>query len=237
MQRTLVFTATYNEARNIRAWVEGVAQAVPDSRLLVVDDGSPDGTGRVLDELALEYPHLTVIHRGGKSGLASAHLRAVEFALEQGFEVLVTMDADGTHQTHQVPLLVDALRGNDFVIGTRRRGGSHNASLGRRILSLGANGMAMLIIPTGLSEYTSSFRALNRDAMEVVNTSEFTAGGYAFFLECVEVLYRSGLTLREVPVDAVDRSHGQSKIPRTQIVLSVGALVSLGISRRLRGRK
>lgn len=236
MPRTLVFTATFNEAGNIRAWVDGVSEAVPDADLLVIDDGSPDGTGKILDDLATVNPKLRVIHRPGKAGLSSAHLRAVEEARTGGYELLVTMDADGSHQPHQIPALLEAARNADFVIGTRYRGGSHRAAPLRRILSLGANRLTMVILPTGLSEYTTSFRVFDREAMDVVSSSEFNAGGYAFFLECVEMMYRSGLRMVEVPIDFVDRAHGQSKIPKSQIALSMGALVSLGANRWF-GRK
>lgn len=237
MPGTLIFTATFNEAGNIEAWVSGVCSSVPEADLLVIDDGSPDGTGKILDELAAAQPRLRVIHRPGKAGLASAHLRAVEEARSRNYDLLVTMDADGSHQPHQIPALLEAAKEADFVIGTRYRGGSHSAGPLRRILSLGANRLTMLILPTGLSEYTTSFRVFDRKAMDVVNTTEFTAGGYAFFLECVEVMYQSGMRMVEVPIDFIDRTHGQSKIPKSQIALSMGALASLGANRWFGKRK
>lgn len=234
--RILVFTATYNEAQNISDWVVGVSQALPNADLLVVDDNSPDGTGQLLDQLCAAFPRLAVIHRPGKSGLASAHLRAVEEALAGGYDLLVTMDADGSHQPHQLRSLVEASEGADFVIGTRYRGGSHQAGPLRKTLSLGANRLTMTVLPTGLSEYTTSYRVFNRRAMEVLNSTEFTAAGYAFFLECVEVLHQAGLRLRESPIDFVDRTHGESKIPKNQIAMSMAALASLGWARWVRKR-
>lgn len=237
MARTLVFTATYDEARNAPIWVRGVRDSVPNAQLLVVDDGSPDGTGRILDDLAVDDPALTVIHRAGKSGLASAHLAAMQYALDNGFDVLVTMDADGSHLPAQIPNLLGALPGNDFVIGTRYRGGSHQAGTFRRLLSAGANGLARMILPTGLSEYTTSFRAFDRNALEVLTGATFTSGGYAFFVECIEIVYQSGLRIAETPIDFVDRTHGSSKIPKSQIFMSMEALMSMGLRRRTtRGR-
>lgn len=168
MARILVFTATYEEAQNIPGWVAGVREAVPDAELLVVDDDSPDGTGRVLDALAGDDPALTVVHRPGKSGLASAHLLAMKYALEHGFDLLVTMDADGSHLPAQIPRLIAASANSDFVIGTRYRGGSHQAGSLRRALSAGANGLARVVLPTGLSEYTTSFRAFDRRSLDVL---------------------------------------------------------------------
>ena len=234
MARTLVFTATYEEARNAPIWVAAVRSAAPQADLLVVDDESPDGTGRILDELARDLPSLTVVHRPGKSGLASAHLLAMKYALEQGYDVLVTMDADGSHLPVQIPRLLDAIPPNDFVIGTRYRGGSHRAGALRRTLSAGANGLARVILPTGLSEYTTSFRAFDRNALQVLVDANFTTGGYAFFVECIEILHASGVRMAEIPIDFVDRTHGSSKIPKSQICISVQALISMGVARRKR---
>ena len=233
--RTLVFTATYDEARNVPLWVAGVRDAVPAADLLVVDDDSPDGTGRILDDIADDEPSLTVIHRPDKSGLASAHLLAMRYAMDHDYEVLVTMDADGSHLPAQIPRLLNVMSRTDFVIGTRYRGGSHRAGSLRRALSAGANGLSRVILPTGLSEYTTSFRALDRKALKVLLDANFATSGYAFFVECVEILYGSGLRMSEVPIDFLDRTHGSSKIPKSQILMSVEALISMGI-RRHRGQ-
>ena len=232
VQPILVFTATYDEAKNAPTWVSGVRAAVPDADLLVIDDGSPDGTGQILDGLAAEDSALTVIHRSGKSGLASAHLAAMQYALDHGYEVLVTMDADGSHLPAQIPELLAALQDNDFVVGTRYRGGSHRAGAFRRLLSAGANGLARAVLPTGLSEYTTSFRAFDKRALEQLLSATFTTGGYAFFVECIEILYSGGMRMTETPIDFVDRTHGSSKIPKNQIFMSVQALISMGVHRR-----
>lgn len=237
MLRTLIFTATYNENQNISAWVQGVTASIPDADLLVVDDSSPDGTGRTLEELARSYSRLSVVHRPGKAGLASAHLLAMDVALDRGYEQLITMDADGSHQPSQLPRLMEAAPKFDFLIGTRYRGGSHGAAPMRRILSFGANGLTRIILPTGLSEYTTSFRVFDRAALKVLVATEFTGGGYSFFLECVEALYRSGLRLGEVPIDFIDRTAGESKIPKSQIALSMQTLMVLGWRRWTRSSK
>ena len=210
---------------------------MPHAQLLVVDDDSPDGTGLVLDELAQEDPVLTVMHRPGKSGLASAHLVAMRYALEHEFDVLVTMDADGSHLPAQIPRLLSVMPHYDFVIGTRYRGGSHQAGSFRQLLSAGANGLARVLLPSGLSEYTTSFRAFDRKALEVLVNARFNTGGYAFFVECIEILHRNGVQMTETPIDFVDRTHGSSKIPKSQILMSMEALVSMGIRRRTRRKR
>ena len=236
MPRTLIFTATFNEKGNVEAWVRGVHRACPDGDLLVIDDSSPDGTGQLLDDIAKESPYLEVIHRPGKLGLASAHLQAMRHALDQGYDLLVTMDADGSHQPWQIPDLVDAANGVDFVIGTRYRGGHHRAGMSRRVLSWGANSVARTLLPTGLSEYTTSFRVFDRRALSAIVNASLRDEGYAFFLETVEAVYQAGLSIAEVPIEFLDRVYGSSKIPRTQIITSVGVLLSLWQRRLFSGK-
>ncbi len=227
MPKILVFTATFNENQNVQAWVRGAHEACPDADLLVIDDSSPDGTGETLDLIAQKAPYLTVVHRPSKMGLASAHMDAMRFALEGGYERLVTMDADGSHQTRQIPNLIRAADDFDFVIGTRYRGGSHQANLLRQYLSWVANLLARLLLPTGLSEYTTSFRVFNRSALSVITNTAPRDQGYAFFLESVEIVYQAHFSITEVPITFVDRTFGSSKIPRTQIFSTARVLFAL----------
>lgn len=231
MAHELIFTATYNEAENVRAWVQEVSSARPDSDLLIVDDSSPDGTSTVVRALQKEFPRLTLIERTGKLGLASAHRLAIRFAIINGYQVLVTMDADSSHQPSQIGSVVDGLRSADFCVGTRYRGGSHQASRFRRVLSHGANKLAMITLRTGLSEYTTSFRAFRPRAMQTIDTQEFPDGGYAFFIECVNTIALSDCRVTEVPIDFLDRAHGVSKIPKSQVFLSARALAALALNR------
>jgi glycosyltransferase involved in cell wall biosynthesis len=229
----LIFTATYNEAGNIEQWVRDCVQTRPEASLLVVDDSSPDGTGDLLHALAQELPQLTVMERPGKLGLSTAHRLAMKYALRGGYDVLVTMDADSSHQPAQIPQVVAALTDADFVIGTRYRGGSHQASRFRQILSFGANRLAMMLLATGLSEYTTSFRAFSPAAMAAVDEADFDEGGYAFFMECIDELSRRGFRLTEVPIDFLDRHHGVSKIPKWQVAVSAQTLARLAWERRI----
>ncbi len=232
MSRELVFTATFNEAGNIATWVEAVVRERPQADILVIDDNSPDGTGQILATLQERFTTLSVIERKGKLGLASAHRLAIRYALINGYDVLVTMDADSSHQPEQITAVVSGLDRAEFCIGTRYRGGSHQASRFRRLLSLGANRLAMMTLRTGLSEYTTSFRAFSPRAMRTVDGMEITDGGYSFFIECVNGLALSGCTMTEVPIDFLDRAHGVSKIPKSQVFLSARTLAGLATSRR-----
>ena len=231
MSRELIFTATYNEANNIGPWIEGVAAARPGADILIVDDSSPDGTGEVIADCMNAFPRVTLHTRPGKSGLSSAHIYAMNYALENGYDALVTMDADGSHQPAQIPAVIDALSRADFCIGTRTRGGTHQAALPRRILSHGANITARLLLPMGISEYTTSFRAFDPIALRAIVAHDFSASGYAFFIECLEVMHRAGVTMTEVPIDFLDRFSGTSKIPKNQIYLSMLALTRLSANR------
>lgn len=236
MPRVLIFTATYDEVGNIEAWVNACHEAAPGADLLVIDDDSPDGTGQLLDRIKSSLPQLHVLHRPRKSGLPSAHLAAIRFALDQGYDLLVTMDADGSHQPFQIPALLAQAAAADFVVGTRYRGGSHQAKPMRRTLSYAANHLTMFVLPTGLSEYTTSFRVFDRSAMEIIAGAKFDAGGYAFFVECIEILHAAGVRMVEVPIDFVDRTSGKSKIPKSQVFMSMQALAILGWRRHLRKR-
>ena len=237
MSRTLVFTATFNERGNVEAWIRGVRRACPGADQLVIDDSSPDGTGDLLDEIAQDAPYLEVVHRSGKLGLASAHLQAMRYALDRGYEHLVTMDADGSHQPWQIPDLLSVADDVDFVIGTRYGGGSHRAAVTRRALSWGANSLARTLLPTGLTEYTTSFRVFNRQAMSVITHASLRDEGYAFFVESVEAVYQARLSIAEVPIEFLDRVYGSSKIPRSQVFTSVGVLVSLWQRRLISGKR
>ncbi|MCH9839457.1 MAG: glycosyltransferase [Actinomycetia bacterium] len=235
VHKVLVFTATYNEAANIGPWIEGVAQAIPSADILIIDDSSPDHTANVITESARTYPQVRLHSRAGKQGLSSAHIYAMQYALDNGYDALVTMDADGSHQPAQIPAvlgaLTDGLSTANFCIGTRTRGGSHQAALPRRVLSHGANITARVLLPMGISEYTTSFRAFDPIALRAVLAHDFSASGYAFFIECLEVMHRAGVIMTEVPIDFLDRFSGQSKIPKNQIYLSMLALTRLSFNR------
>ena len=230
-RKVLVSTATFNEATNISEWHSRVRTVLPGADLLVVDDSSPDGTADVIRSLQENDPLVHLIVRSAKSGLGSAHRAAMLYALENEYEVLVTMDADLSHQPEQIPPFLEAINEHDFVIGTRSGQGSCDYTGVRKFLSLAGNRAARLTIPTGLTEYTTSMRAFSPKALEVLFTHGTRDDGYAFFMETVEILYRSGCSMTEVPIHFMDRTRGQSKIPKHQIWLSASTLLRLSASR------
>lgn len=233
-QRILFATATYNEAGNISEWYSRMRAVLAECDLLVVDDTSPDGTADVVRSMQTVDPRLHLLVRPAKSGLGSAHRAAMLFALENEYDVLITMDADLSHQPEQLPPFLKLVPPFDFVIGTRSGAGSCDYTGLRRFLSLAGNRAARIMIPTGLTEYTTSMRAFSRKALEVLFTQGTRDDGYAFFMETVEILHRSRCSMAEVPIHFMDRTRGQSKIPRHQIWLSASTLGRLSVSRVFR---
>jgi len=234
--RVLVATATFNEAGNVLEWHTRVRAVLPDVELLIVDDSSPDGTAEIIKGIQQSDPLVHLIVRPAKSGLGSAHRAAMLFSLENEFDVLVTMDADLSHQPEEIPALLEQMPTVDFVIGTRSGEGSSDYTGMRRFLSLAGNRAARIFIPTGLTEYTTSLRAFNPRALNVLFTHGIQDDGYAFFMETVEILYRAGCRMSEVPIQFMDRTRGKSKIPKHQIWLSGSTLARLS-AKRLAGRR
>ena len=231
MNRVLVATATFNEASNIAEWCERTRSALPTADMLIVDDSSPDGTADVVRGLMETDPQVQLMSRPAKSGLGSAHRAAMLYALENGYDALVTLDADLSHQPEDLPRLLAALEGADFVIGTRSGEGSSDYTGIRRVLSVAGNQAARLMIPTGLSEYTTSMRVFSPGALEILFTHGIRDEGYAFFMETVDILHCEGCRLVEVPIHFMDRARGQSKIPKHQIWLSATTLIRLAAKR------
>jgi dolichol-phosphate mannosyltransferase len=234
-ERLLVFTATYNERHNIGVLLNGIWDATPHAHVLVVDDNSPDGTGTLLDEIARSEPRLTVIHRPSKLGLGTAHHLAMLFALRRGFDTLVTMDADLSHDPQDIPRLTASLANADFVIGSRyAEGGSSGYSGYRHFVSATANRAARLLLRLPLHEFTTSFRAFRVSQLNSVNFAKMHNAGYSFFMESVYRLHQAGFRLAEVPITFHDRVAGESKIPRNEIFRGMSKLLHLSLSRLVR---
>lgn len=218
VNKTLIFTATYNESENIASLCSHVLGLDPGYDMLVIDDSSPDGTGQILDDLARANPRLKVVHRPGKLGLGSAHEWAMDYAEQQHYEALVTLDADFSHDPNDIPRLLKALEGMDFVTGSRyMEGGSCNYSGYRRVVSIWANWWARRLLGIPLHEMTTSFRVFRVDFLRRVDLGAIKSNGYSFFMEIVFRLSRVGARMTEVPICFADRRAGASKIPPFEI--------------------
>ena len=237
--RVLVFTPTYNEIGNIEKWLDEVALH-NSVGILVVDDSSNDGTNELLASKSKEIKQLEVITRSAKSGIGSAHLLALKVAFEKGYDYLITLDADLSHDPKDIPRFIEAGKLANYVVGTRSRGGRTELSGFRLILSKGANIVCRIMLPTGLSEYTTSFRCYDRNAMKSLISNSPKDEGYSYFIEATELLYLGGLKLSEIPIIFRDRTEGESKIPSLQVFRSTMKIIKLTFSRirwRLLGNK
>ncbi len=230
--RILVFTATYNESQNVALLIKGIWAGLPEANILVVDDNSPDGTGDVLDKLAGLYSQLKVIHRPGKLGLGSAHYMAMLYAIENQYDILVTMDADLSHDPKDIARLISKLDGVHFVIGSRyAAGGSCDYSGYRKHLSVVGNWVARSLTGIPLHEFTTSFRVFDVAALSQMKFNWIGNFGYSFFLETVFRLNQAGLKVREEPVHFYNRHTGVSKIPKLEILRAIRKVSLLGLSR------
>lgn len=213
-QAALVVMPTYNEADNIESIIGRTRRAVPAAHMLVVDDGSPDGTGERVDKLAADDSHVHVLHRGGKGGLGQAYIAGFRWGLAEGYGTLVQMDADGSHQPEQMPLLLAALDSADLVIGSRWvPGGSvGNWPRSRALLSRGGNAYAAVALGLGLRDATGGFRAWRDTALRAVGLATVESQGYCFQVDLARRSVHAGLRVVEVPIRFVERAEGQSKM-------------------------
>jgi len=213
-QRCLVVIPTYNEAESIELVLDRVRASVPALDVLVVDDGSPDGTGELADKVAAHDGCVHVLHREAKAGLGAAYLAGFAWGMERGYDVLVEMDADGSHLPEQLPRLLDALPDADLVLGSRWVPGGRVVNWPRRrvLLSRGGNLYARLALGLRLHDATGGFRAFRRTALEGVGVGDVTSQGYCFQVDLARRTLAAGFRVVEVPITFVEREFGESKM-------------------------
>ena len=234
--RVLVVIPTYDERENLE-WIVGrVRRAVPGVDVLVVDDDSPDGTGALADRLAAGDPQVSVLHRTEKAGLGAAYLHGFRVALERGYDVVGEMDADGSHQPEQLPLLLAALRRADLVIGSRWvPGGSVvNWPLSRKVLSLGGNAYARMLLGIPVRDVTAGYRLFRRTTLETIDLGSVESAGYIFQTDLAFRTVRAGLRVVEVPIEFVERVRGESKMSRDVAIESLRRITTWGLRERRR---
>jgi len=215
MTRTLVVVPTYNEAENVAWIVEHLHSAQPAVDVLIVDDGSPDGTGDIADRLAETDPRVDVLHRSAKQGLGSAYRAGFAWGIERGYDVLVEMDADGSHRPEDLGKLLDAsAAGADLVLGSRwvDGGGVVNWPWHRRFISRGGTFYARLMLGIPIKDATGGFRAFRRQTLERLPLDEVASQGYCFQIDMARRVLGAGMTIVEVPITFVERERGKSKM-------------------------
>jgi dolichol-phosphate mannosyltransferase len=217
--RVWVVIPTYNEAENVERIVRATAAELErvrpgDHRILVVDDGSPDGTGEIADRLAQEIDSVEVLHRAGKSGLGSAYRAGFARGLSQGAELLIEMDADFSHDPRYLGDLLCAAQSADLVLGSRyvRGGGVRNWGLLRRVISRGGGIYARLLLGVDVHDPTGGFKCIRREVLESIELETVRADGYVFQIEVTYRAILAGFRVREVPIVFADRAAGTSKM-------------------------
>ena len=236
-QRTLVIVPTYNERDNLPLIAGRLHAARPDVHLLIVDDGSPDGTGELADELALADPdRVHVMHRTTKAGLGAAYLAGFAWGLGRGYTVLVEMDADGSHAPEELYRLLDAVDGGaDLAIGSRYIPGGtvRNWPRRRKVLSKTANGYARVMLGVGIDDITAGYRAYRREVLEKIELSTVDSKGYCFQIEMSWRTITAGFTVVEVPITFTERELGKSKMSGSNISEAIVKVAQWGIRGRI----
>ncbi|BBZ07586.1 polyprenol monophosphomannose synthase [Mycolicibacterium doricum] len=235
-QRTLVIIPTYNERENLPLIVNRVHEACPQVHILVVDDGSPDGTGELADELALTDPdRMHVLHRTSKDGLGAAYLAGFAWGLGRGYSVLVEMDADGSHAPEQLHRLLDAVdAGADLVIGSRYVPGGTVRNWPRRryALSKTANTYARVLLGVDIHDITAGYRAYRREVLEKIDLAAVDSKGYCFQIDLTWRTINNGFVVVEVPITFRERELGQSKMSGSNIREAILKVADWGIRGR-----
>ena len=236
LPRTLVITATYNEIENLPALVDELFRHAPDVDLLVIDDNSPDGTGRWCNERAAVEPRLRCLHRSGKLGLGTAIVAGLQYAIDHDYEFVVNMDADLSHHPRHVPELVRAMNPaneppRDLVIGSRYVAGGRieNWPKRRRWMSRLVNGYARCLLRLPVRDCSGGFRCHRVSALRKLDFRRIRARGYAFLEELLWRLHRGGARLAESPITFTDREHGRSKINLREALAALWFILRLGV--------
>ncbi len=232
--RVVMVVPTYNESLNL-AWIVGrLREAQPGIDVMVVDDNSPDGTGKIADELAAADPQVTVVHRAEKAGLGAAYINGFRVALAAGYDVIGEMDADGSHQPEQLHRLLDALGFADLVIGARWiPGGSVvNWPRSRVLLSRGGNLYVRLLLGVKVRDATAGFRVFKRATLEAIDLDSVQSTGYVFQTDMAYRTLKAGLRVVEVPIEFIERERGDSKMSGAVASESLKRITRWGLRER-----
>jgi dolichol-phosphate mannosyltransferase len=216
MPRAVLCLPTYNERENLELMIAALGEALDTSqdRVLVIDDGSPDGTGEIADRLASEHSWVSVLHRTTKEGIGPAYVAGFRQALAEGAELVLEMDCDFSHDPADVPRLIAAAESADLVLGSRYApgGGTANWGLVRRVVSRGGCLYAQVILGMRVRDLTGGFKCFRRPTLETIDLDALSAHGYAFQIETTYRVKRAGLRIQEVPITFVERRAGASKM-------------------------
>jgi dolichol-phosphate mannosyltransferase len=243
MNQTLIVVPTYNERENLPALVQRLLSLPVPLDLLVVDDDSPDGTGKLADELAVKHPVIHVLHRPEKNGLGRAYLAGFKWALEREYEFIFEMDGDFSHNPDDIPKFLEAAHDADLVLGSRYLNGIRiiNWPLRRLMLSKFAANYVQIITGMPLTDPTGGYKCFRRRALQAIDLDQVRSNGYSFQIEVTHKIWRQGLKVVEVPIIFTDRFLGKSKmtgrIVREALVMVWRLLLQNKLSRKPRPPK
>ncbi|MGC2486447.1 MAG: polyprenol monophosphomannose synthase [Acidimicrobiales bacterium] len=237
--RTLVVLPTYNEIFNVELMLRTLNEVVPDCHVLVVDDGSPDGTAKRAHAVGAELGGVDILERAGKSGLGTAYRAGFAWGLERGYDHFVEMDSDFSHDPRALPKLLEIAEEYEVVIGSRYIKGGHipNWKRSRRLLSRGGNEYASLMLGLHVSDSTSGYRVYADSALEKIDYSSVSAGGYGFQIEMTYRARSRGASIIEVPITFKDRERGESKMSQAIVVEALALVTKWALERWYRRAK
>lgn len=233
--RVLTIIPTYNELESLPKTLGRLRAAAPHVDVLIADDNSPDGTGKLADEFAANDPQVHVLHRAGKEGLGAAYLAGFAWGLDAGYDVLVEMDADGSHQPEQLPLLLDAVeQGADLVLGSRWVPGGKvvNWPLHRKLISTCGSFYARTMLGISIRDITGGYRAFRRTTLEALDLDAVDSVGYGFQVDMLWRVCQKGLKVVEVPITFVEREFGASKMSGNIVTEAMLNVTKWGLSAR-----
>jgi dolichol-phosphate mannosyltransferase len=236
-ERAIVVMPTYNEIESLAATVSAVLEAAPTASVLVVDDASPDGTGELADSLAAADPRVEVLHRTARDGLGHAYLAGFHRALDEGFDAIIEMDADGSHPADALPAIRAALESHDLVIGSRWTPGGRVANWPRyrEWLSRAANTYARLALGIPVRDSTAGYRAFRASTLRAIDLEHVQSRGYCFQIDMTLRVFDAGLSVTEVPITFVDRVAGRSKMSGGIVLEAMLRVTQWGLRRRILG--
>lgn len=231
--RILVIMPTYNEAGNIENSVRKLFEFNKNVELLIVDDGSPDGTGDIAEKLSKANPKIHVLHRKSKDGLGAAYLAGFSWGKENGFDFLVEMDADGSHRPEDLAQLLQVCDEFDLVIGSRyvRGGQTQNWPFYRKWLSKGGNTYAKIMLGGGINDMTAGFRVFRTTFLDKLDLTKVNARGYSFQIEMAYLTQKNGGKVKEVPITFIERAIGTSKMSKDIVVEALLLITKMGLKR------
>lgn len=239
MKRRLVVIPTYNEAENLPYLLERIFDGVYGCEVLVVDDGSPDGTAAICKYLQSKFPQLHLLERNEKYGIGSAYREGFAWGLARGFHEIIEMDADGSHQIRDLNKMIDAKSDNPdvgLVIGSRwiKGGATENWSFGRELLSRVANRYVRFMLGMGIHDSTSGFRIYSSDVLNAIDFNRIRSEGYSFQIEMTRLVHKSGRRILEVPITFKERENGVSKMSKAIVREAMFLVTAWGMKRFLR---